>query len=371
MGSRLMMVLAGVLAVGSVILLWYGTRLGREAPSVAEVVTQNEPRPPPAPPEADVVAAARDLPRGHLLVADDLTVTRVEGTGTGHYLDPQPLVGEITRVPVVAGALLEPAHLVRGGRVARSLFPGERAVAVQVDEVIGAGGFLQPEDYVDVLLYLKGRFEHVDQSQAQVVLRKVRVLALGDAVVEQPVADPPPDAVAEEPRAGVMEQAGEAVRGALPGDRAGAGTQSADERPARTPRTGARGDDDRDRQTGKRSRSAVLAVQEEDASRLMLAASAGDLRLAVLPTAEGAVAAPVPDEAQPAGLAPAALTREQARAAAEQEAARRRVVLDDLVGKQRRAASPGGGTPRRGATEQGPTLVIHRGDEAERVAVGR
>lgn len=356
MSSRIMMVLAAVLAVGSIALLFYGTRLGREAPTVAEVVAQNQPPVPEPPKEVDVVAVALDLPRGHVLVAEDLTATRVTGQGVGQYVDPQPLVGEITRTPVAAGTVLTPEHLVGGGTVARSLYPGERAVAVQVNEVIGAGGYIQPEDYVDVLLYLKGRFEHVPQSQAQVVLRKVRVLALGDTVVEDPVSDPPPEPVAEVEDPGVVAQATEAVTGTAP------------VRNARQP------EEDRNRKTGKRSQSAVLAVSEADATRLMLAASTGELRLALLPTEEGAVVTAEPVAAvDPVGLTPAALAAQKTRLQAEQEAARRRIELDALIGKSRAPARSSAGAARRpgSGAPAGATMVIHRGDEAERVAVGR
>ena len=363
MSSRIMMVLAAFLAVGSVALLWYGTRLGREAPSVAEVVAQNQPPAPEAPKEVDVVALAVDVPRGHVLSEQDFTTARVEGSGAGYYLDAGKLAGEITRKPLPAGTVIEPDALVAGGDVARSLFPGERAVAVQVNEVIGVGGFVQPDDYVDVLLYLKGRFEQVEQSQAQVVLRKVRVLALGDVVTEDPQDPPPPEPAADPEPQGVVAQATEAVSGA-----ADAATGAA------SPTARA---DERNRKVGKRSQSAVLAINEADVSRLMLAASAGELRLALLPTQEGAVATAPEPVVDPVGLTPAALAAETERERAAREAAVRRVELDDLIGKNKPAAGGrrGGGAVRRasgGAQPAGPSIMILRGDEqAERVAVSR
>lgn len=354
MSSRVMMVLAAVLAVGSLVLLWYGTRLGKEPASVAEVVTEEAPKVPEAPPEVDVVAVAADLPRGHVIAAEDLTVARREGSAAGYYLDPDPLVGQITRRPLPAGTELRAQHLVAGGDVARSLYPGERAVAVEVNEVVATGGFIAPEDYVDVLLYLRGRFEQVDQSEAQVVLRKARVLALGDVVVEEPVTEPPPPAHTAPDSGGVTGQVSEAL-----------GRDKEEDEPAASGRP----EDDSRRQVGKRSRSAVLAVKEEEASRLMLAASAGNLRLALLPTEEGAVAESSADTAaDEAGLTPAALAARKAKLAAEAEAARHRVQLDDLLGRKGRAS---GGSARRGGAPAGQTVQIHRGDAAERVAVSQ
>ena len=41
-----------------------------------------------------------------------------------------------------------------GGPLARMIRPDERALAVSIDEVAGAGGQLTPGDYVDILLFL-------------------------------------------------------------------------------------------------------------------------------------------------------------------------------------------------------------------------
>jgi hypothetical protein len=119
--------------------------------------------------------------------------------------------------------------------------------------------------------------------------------------------------------------------------------------------------DDRNRQTGKRSRSAVLAVQEADISRLMLAAHAGELRLAVLPTAETvAIRGTGETAAVPVGpLAPA------------DNPALRRVRLADLAGPQTAQALNQRKAVRSRAAARQPTLVIFRGAKAERVSVGR
>lgn len=57
--------------------------------------------------------------------------------------------------------------------------PHERAVAVAVDDVIGAAGQLRPGDYVDVLLFLREENNN-PQSSAQVVLPALRVLSVGE-----------------------------------------------------------------------------------------------------------------------------------------------------------------------------------------------
>ncbi|MEL0027488.1 MAG: RcpC/CpaB family pilus assembly protein, partial [Perlucidibaca sp.] len=67
------------------------------------------------------------------------------------------------------GALLQLSDLQPGSEVARLLRPGERAIAIPVDEVVGGGGFVQPGDLVDVLLFLRG--ENGGKDSAQVVMQ--------------------------------------------------------------------------------------------------------------------------------------------------------------------------------------------------------
>nr|GFC33606.1 hypothetical protein [Tanacetum cinerariifolium] len=65
-----------------------------------------------------------------------------------------------------------------GGTLARMIRPGERALALSIDEIIGAGGQLSPGDYVDVLLYLPSDQTNPDRS-AQTVVPALRVLSVG------------------------------------------------------------------------------------------------------------------------------------------------------------------------------------------------
>jgi pilus assembly protein CpaB len=118
------------------------------------------------------------------------------------------------------------------------VLPGERAVAVMVDDVIGLGGFIQPDDRVDVLLYLQ-KDQEVSGSEARVLLEDLRVIAYGANLERREV-----------------EEDGEPAR----------------------------------------ARTAVLAVSESEVDRLMLGASKGRLRLALRgdPTDDETAASPSP-----------------------------------------------------------------------------
>jgi pilus assembly protein CpaB len=126
----------------------------------------------------------------------------------------------------------------------QALAPHERAVAIKVNEVIGVGGFIKPGDYVDVLLYLRADRETGEASSAQVVLTNVKVLAYGALTAET-----------ESSQEDTIIQPSSNKLGT--GD-----TQSAPKKE-------------------KDSRSAILAVADQDISKLMLAESAGVLRLAL------------------------------------------------------------------------------------------
>ncbi|MEB2626813.1 Flp pilus assembly protein CpaB, partial [Pseudomonas sp. YuFO8] len=78
-----------------------------------------------------------------------------------------------------AGTWLTEESFSAGGPLACMIRPNERALAVAVDEVSGAGGQLTPGDYVDVLLFLRQDVGNVEQS-AQIVLPAMRLLSVGD-----------------------------------------------------------------------------------------------------------------------------------------------------------------------------------------------
>jgi pilus assembly protein CpaB len=122
------------------------------------------------------------------------------------------------------GELLSSHHLESGGSLPANLPEGQRAIAISVDDVVSAGGLLQPGDRVDVVTAF--RRSDKDAPVALVMLRDVLVLA---------------------------------VHGDL-----SAGAEDSDEAARR------------------RNNTAVLSVPEERVSALMLASSEGKVRLAVV-----------------------------------------------------------------------------------------
>lgn len=226
MNSTMLRILAAILAIGSVALGYVGYQLSQRASA-----EQGERAGTVLPQSADahpVVIAQKALPAGHPITPEDLAWVSFPFRPDHTYSSPTDLIGKTPSLPIAAGEAPQERHFLPGSLLSRSVRPGERAIAVKVDEVVGSGGLVQPGDHVDVLLFLRATGRELPKSSALVVLKHVKVLAYGDAVV-----------------GGAEKIAG----------------------------------DDDTRAT--KERSAVLAVPLEQTSALMLAASAGSLRLAV------------------------------------------------------------------------------------------
>jgi len=239
MSSRFTMILAGLFLVGALVAGYWGIVLSRPAvPPPAPVTAEplaTEQKAPPAP-EPDllqpVVALAHEVAPYTPLTAADLVVERVRIAPPGSYATLDKAIGHSTWRALPAGTWLSDDAFSAGGPLARMIRPDERALAVAVDEVIGAAGQMAPGDYVDVMLYLRQEQSNPAAS-AQVVVPAVRVLSIGDQL-------------------GLANDGHPAAPGG-PND-------SKNQRSART---------------------VVLAVPQALVSRLMLAAQAGTLRLAV------------------------------------------------------------------------------------------
>lgn len=100
---------------------------------------------------------------------------------------PAELAGSIVRTAMAAGEPLRVEKLLdKGSRfMSVMLAPGKRAVAIPVDQIgnATAGGFVLPNDYVDVI-----RVENTgtkSAATAQTILSNVRVLAIGPNVGEK------------------------------------------------------------------------------------------------------------------------------------------------------------------------------------------
>lgn len=194
MSARQLIVLAvaAVAAVLALVLIRGVMGAREEAPAEAEVA---------AIAGEQVLVVTRDIAQGAPLTPSDLGVAAfpVESVTQAYVrISAQPsaqadYVGAIARRPFVAGEPITTGSVIQPeGRSAMAalLQPGFRAVAIEIEPETAAGGFIQPNDHVDVLV------THTpsggDQVRTDIVLEDIRVLALGDTTQPQAAGDEGP-----------------------------------------------------------------------------------------------------------------------------------------------------------------------------------
>lgn len=159
--------------------------------------------PPPAPvaqlPTVDVLIAKGDIGMGTAVSEKDLQwQTWPEATTRGAYILKkdrpnaiQELAGAITRAPFSAGEPIRESKLIKAngaaGFMAAILPSGMRAVSTEISPETGAGGFILPNDRVDVIL--SRRVREVEGRSipptSETILSNVRVLAIDQTVEEK------------------------------------------------------------------------------------------------------------------------------------------------------------------------------------------
>jgi len=160
--------------------------------------------PPPAPvtqlETTDVLIANSDIGLGSTVSAQDLRWQTWPAAAAGSSFirkSNRPdainqLVGSIARVPVSAGEPIRESKLIKAtgsGYMAAILPSGMRAISVEISPETGAGGFILPNDHVDVILSRRDRAQEkvtgVEAHTSEIILSNVRVLAIDQAVEEK------------------------------------------------------------------------------------------------------------------------------------------------------------------------------------------
>jgi pilus assembly protein CpaB len=128
---------------------------------------------------SNVVIATRDIPLGQRLQKADIRVGRAITTSIppDAFTKTENVIGHVSKSTLFSGEVLIDRRLskyVGGSALAAVLEPGMRAVTVRVDDVIGVGGFVLPENRVDVV----ATFQQGNSYQAETILQDIRVLAV-------------------------------------------------------------------------------------------------------------------------------------------------------------------------------------------------
>nr|WP_316651436.1 Flp pilus assembly protein CpaB [uncultured Gellertiella sp.] len=158
---------------------------GKPVQTQQTVITQKDPT-------VNILVAADSLPLGTRLTPQSLTwAAWPEGSVVpGTITDTQrpnaidELKGTVVRLPIFAGEPIRPEKIVDGaGPTMSSMLPsGKRAVATEISVATGAGGFILPNDRVDVIMVRKG-----DDGGfiTETILSNIRVLAIDQQIEEK------------------------------------------------------------------------------------------------------------------------------------------------------------------------------------------
>src|SRR5262249_21582783 len=108
----------------------------------------------------------------------------------GIFLKPSDLVDRAVAVPIAASELVLNSKLAAKGSgdgLTALIEPGTRAISVQVNEISGVSGFIQPGTRVDVLFTRV--FSNGDAATAT-ILKNVKVIAYGRQLDPAAKVDP-------------------------------------------------------------------------------------------------------------------------------------------------------------------------------------
>jgi pilus assembly protein CpaB len=150
-------------------------------------------------PTVDVLVAKNEIGLGQSVKPDDLVwQTWPASSASGNFIKRsdrpeanKQIAGMIARAPFIAGEPIREPKLVKAdgsGFMAAILPTGMRAVSTEISAETGAGGFILPNDRVDVLL--TRREKTADKAapeviQSEIILPNVRVLAIDQAPKEK------------------------------------------------------------------------------------------------------------------------------------------------------------------------------------------
>jgi pilus assembly protein CpaB len=148
----------------------------------------------------DVLVAGNDIGVGTTVSGQDLRWQLWPAAAvSSHFIrkDGRPdainqLAGSITRQPFAAGEPIREAKLIKAkgsGYMSAILPQGKRAISTDITPETGAGGFILPNDHVDVILARRDKDAEKgsgsDTHTGEIILANVRVLAIDQTVEEK------------------------------------------------------------------------------------------------------------------------------------------------------------------------------------------
>ena len=150
-------------------------------------------------PTVEVLVAKSDIGLGQPVKPEDLQWQAWPASAAGNNLVNRAsraeaiteIAGSIARSPFIAGEPIREQKLVKAngsGFMAAILPTGMRAVSTEISPETGAGGFILPNDRVDVILTKREKNPERstgDGVQSEIILSNIRVLAIDQAPKEK------------------------------------------------------------------------------------------------------------------------------------------------------------------------------------------
>lgn len=190
MRSKRLVVVAVAIVAGLLAAMLLASAL-RQKPVAPKIIQKVEEIP-----SAEVLVARTALPIGKLVNAGELEWQKWPQQGlsksyivrTSRPKAIEELSGTITRSPFLAGEPIKEQKLIRSDRgfMSAILPKGQRAIAVQVSALNTAGGFVLPNDRVDVIL-TRQRSNGGNRQDwvSETILENVKVLAIDQTIEDK------------------------------------------------------------------------------------------------------------------------------------------------------------------------------------------
>jgi len=181
-------VLALVVALTVTGLIYNWMKQKSNVPMVSRVIPEDR---------VQIVLAHDDLSWGTKISAEMVKTAPIakDYAPAGSFSNPAELEGRILVSPVkqnepIMESKLAPRDVTTGG-VSAVVHEGMRAIAVAGDKVIGLAGFIQPGNYVDILVTVQDP-QNDKLHYTKTVLENIRVLATGTLVDNKDSTKPAP-----------------------------------------------------------------------------------------------------------------------------------------------------------------------------------
>ena len=186
--ARIFVLIIALSAGGVAAYLARGTE--EKSRTVAEPVAQL--------PTVEVLVAKSDIGLGQPVKPEDLQWQAWPASAGNNLINRasraeaiKEIAGSIARAPFIAGEPIREQKLVKAngsGFMAAILPTGMRAISTEISPETGAGGFILPNDRVDVILSKREKnpdSKGADVVQSEIILANIRVLAIDQAPKEK------------------------------------------------------------------------------------------------------------------------------------------------------------------------------------------